>query len=153
MRKKHIKNLLFDHLNINWLRNKKEYLEPLIRNHFDKFSSVIQNSILILRNLNLQFLVIDYFEKTEINMMKIWFFITGRCFYKTSIRRRCTSYRHWNVLCLLRLTLEINLRNKEIPVIGCYKPSSLNDEYFLDQLHGALRFYSTTYDNLFVRWF
>ena len=45
------------------------------------------------------------------------------------------------------LPLEINSRNKEILVIGCYKPPSLNDECSLDQLHGALSFYSTTYDN------
>ena len=37
LRKKHRKNLFFDHLNINSLRNKRESLEPLIRNHFDIF--------------------------------------------------------------------------------------------------------------------
>ena len=37
LRKKHIKNLFFGHLNINSLRNKKEFLEPLISNHFDIF--------------------------------------------------------------------------------------------------------------------
>ena len=37
MRKKHLKNLFFGHLNINSLRNKRQFLEPLIRNHFDKF--------------------------------------------------------------------------------------------------------------------
>ena len=36
---------------------------------------------------------------------------------------------------------------KKIIVIGCYKPPSLNDEYFLDKLHGALSFYSTTFHN------
>ena len=35
LRKKHIKNLLFGHLNS--LRNKTEYLGPLIRNHFHIF--------------------------------------------------------------------------------------------------------------------
>ena len=30
------------------------------------------------------------------------------------------------------LPLKINLRNKKMLVIGCYKPPSLNDEYFLD---------------------
>ena len=45
------------------------------------------------------------------------------------------------------LPLEINLRNKKILVIGCYKPPPLNDEYFLGQFHGALSFYSTTCDN------
>ena len=34
LRKKHTKNLLFGHLNINSLRNKKDYIEPLLRNHF-----------------------------------------------------------------------------------------------------------------------
>ena len=48
------------------------------------------------------------------------------------------------------LNLEINLRNEKILVIGCYKPSSLNDEYFGDQLHGALSFHSTTYDNFLL---
>ena len=48
------------------------------------------------------------------------------------------------------LPSKINLRNKKIPVIGCYKLPSLNDEYFLDQLHGALSFYSTTYDNFLL---
>ena len=83
---KHIKNLLFNHLNINWLRNKKEYLEPLIRNHFEVFWSVKQNLILVFQNLNLQSLVKDYFVKTEINMVEVWFFITRRRFnvYKAS---------------------------------------------------------------------
>ena len=36
-RKKHIKNLFFGHLNVNSLRNIREFLEPLIRNHFDIF--------------------------------------------------------------------------------------------------------------------
>ena len=33
---------------------------------------------------------------------------------------------------------------------GCYKSPSLYDEYFLDQLHDSLRFYSTTYDNFLL---
>ena len=37
LRKRHIKNLFFGHFNINSLRNKREFLEPLIRNHFDIF--------------------------------------------------------------------------------------------------------------------
>ena len=37
LRKKHIKNLFFGHLNIKSLRKKREYLEPLIRNHVDIF--------------------------------------------------------------------------------------------------------------------
>ena len=37
LHKKHLKNLFFGHLNINSLRNKIEFLEPLIRNHFDIF--------------------------------------------------------------------------------------------------------------------
>ena len=32
LRQKHIRNLFFGHLNVKSLRNKKEYLEPLIRN-------------------------------------------------------------------------------------------------------------------------
>ena len=36
-KKKHLKNLFYGHLNINSLRNKREFLEPLIRNHFDVF--------------------------------------------------------------------------------------------------------------------
>ena len=48
------------------------------------------------------------------------------------------------------LPSEINLRNKKILVIGCYNLPSLNDEYFLDQIHGALSFYSTTYDNFLL---
>ena len=38
------------------------------------------------------------------------------------------------------LPIEISLRNKKILVIGCYKPLSLNAEYFLDQLHDAISF-------------
>ena len=48
------------------------------------------------------------------------------------------------------LPLEINLRNKKILVIVCYKPLSLNVEYFLDHLNDALSFYSTTYDNFLL---
>lgn len=38
------------------------------------------------------------------------------------------------------LPLEVNLTNKKIFVIGCYKPMSLHNEYLLDQLHSALSF-------------
>ena len=48
------------------------------------------------------------------------------------------------------LALEINLRKKNMLMIGCYVPPSYNDEYFLDQLHGALCFYGTTYDNFLL---
>ena len=37
LRKKHIKNLFFGHLNINSLRSKSEFLEPLITYHFGIF--------------------------------------------------------------------------------------------------------------------
>ena len=37
LRKMHIKNLFFGHLNINSLKDKREFLEPLVRNHFDIF--------------------------------------------------------------------------------------------------------------------
>ena len=37
LRKKEIKNLFFSHLNINSLRNKKWYLELLMRNNFEMF--------------------------------------------------------------------------------------------------------------------
>ena len=60
----------------------------------------------------------------------------------------CKTINTFNFLNSLKvLPLEINLGNKKILVIGCYKLLSLNDEYFLDQLHPALSFYSTTYDN------
>ena len=46
------------------------------------------------------------------------------------------------------LPSEINIKNKKIHVIGCYKPPSLNnDTIFLNQLHGDLSFCSTIYDN------
>ena len=48
------------------------------------------------------------------------------------------------------ILLEINLRNKKALVIGCCKPPSLNDEYFVDRLHGALSFYGNTYDNFLL---
>ena len=37
LHKKHIRNLFFGQLNIKSLGNKREYLEPLLRNHFDIF--------------------------------------------------------------------------------------------------------------------
>ena len=37
LRKMHIKKLFFGHLNTNSLGGKREFLEPLIRNHFDIF--------------------------------------------------------------------------------------------------------------------
>ena len=48
------------------------------------------------------------------------------------------------------LPVEINLRNKKIFVISCKAPPSFTDEHFLNQLHGALSLYSTTYDNFLL---
>ena len=111
--KKHIKNLLFGHLNINSLRNKREFLEPLI-NHFDiflvsetKFSS---------------------FPESE-------FTISGYRLFRKDRNQHgggCKTINTFNILNSLEvLTLEMNLRNKKILVIGCYKSPSLNDEYFI----------------------
>ena len=88
--KKHIKKLLFGHLNTNSLKNKREFLEPLIRNHFDKFLVSEKNLIVVFRALNLQFPVIDYFVKIEINMEEVWFFMWIRVFlifYRSSTPR------------------------------------------------------------------
>ena len=80
LHKKHLQNLFFGHLNINWLRNKSEFLEPLTRNHFDIFWSEKQKLILVSRGLNLHFPVIDNFVKTEIKMEEVWFFMWTRIF-------------------------------------------------------------------------
>ena len=64
LRKKHIKNLIFGHFNINSLRKKREFLEPLITNHLISGTKFDYR----FSGLNLQFSVIDYFVKTEINM-------------------------------------------------------------------------------------
>ena len=113
--KKHIKNLFFCHRNINSLRNKREFLELLIRNHFDIFS---------VSETKLDF----SFPRSE-------FIIPGyRLFrkYRNQHGRGLIFYMNQDIPCktintftfpnsLEILPLEINLRNKKILVIGCYK--------------------------------
>ena len=76
LRRKHLNNLFFGHLSINSLRNKREFHEPLIRNHFDiflvsgtKFDSSFPGSEFTIPG-------IDYFVETEVNMEEVWFMWT-----------------------------------------------------------------------------
>ena len=65
LRKKHIKNVFFGQLNVNSLRNKREFLESLIRNHFDIF--LVCEIKLHSSFPGSEFTpVINYFVKTEI---------------------------------------------------------------------------------------
>ena len=112
MHKKHIKNLFFGHLNINSLRNKREFLEPQIRNRFDfSFSGS-------------EFTIPGYrlFRKDR-NQHR-----GGLVFYVNQ-DIPCKTINTFNFPNSLEvLPLEINLRKKCMLMIGSYKPSSLNDE-------------------------
>ena len=140
LRKKHIKNLFFDHLNINSLRNKREFLEPLIRDHFDIF---------LVSEIKLDSSFPGFSSYTLFRKGRNQH--GGGLIFYVNQDIPCKTINTFNFPNSLEvLPLVINLRNKKILVIGCYKLSSLNDEYFLNQLHCVLCFYSTTYDNFLL---
>ena len=127
LHKKHLKNLFYGHLNINSLRNKREFLEPLIRNHFDVF--LVSEAKLDSNFPGSEFRIPGYrlFRKEKNQHGR------GLIFYVNEYIP-CKTIKTFNFANSLEgLPLEINLRNKKILVIGCYKPPSLNDKYFLDQ--------------------
>ena len=123
LRKKHIKNLFFGHLNINSLRNKREFPEPLIKNHFDIF--LVSEAELDSSFPGSEFTIPAYrlFRKDRNQHGGLIFYVNQDIPCKT-----IDTFNFPNSLEVL--PLEMNLRNKEILVIGCYKPPSFNDEYF-----------------------
>ena len=135
--------MFFGHLSINYLRNKREFLEPFIRNHFDIFlvSETKLDSSFPESELRISGYRLFRKDRNQCGGGLI-FYVNEDIPYKT-----INTFNFPNSLEVL--PLEINLRNKKI-LISCHKPASLNDEYFLDQLHGAFSFYSTTYGNLFL---
>ena len=119
--------MFYGHLNINSLRNKREFLEPLIRNHFDVF--LVSEAKLDSNFPGSEFRIPGYrlFRKEKNQHGR------GLIFYVNEYIP-CKTIKTFNFANSLEgLPLEINLRNKKILVIGCYKPPSLNDKYFLDQ--------------------
>ena len=122
---------------MNSLRNKGEFLEPLIRNHFGVFLvSQIKLDSSYLKIPGHRLLGKDRNQHGR-----------GLIFYanRDILCKTINTFNFPNSLEVL--PLKINLRSKIILVISCYKPPSLNDEYFMDQLNGALSFHSTTYEN------
>ena len=124
MHKKHIKNLLFGHLNINSFRNKREFLEPLIRNHFEIF--LISETKLDFSFSGSEFTIFGYrlFHKDRNQH-------GGALIFYVNQDIPCKSINAFNFPNNLEvLPLEINLRKKYMLMTGCYKPPSLNDEFF-----------------------
>ena len=122
MHKKHIKNLFFGHLNINSLRNKREFLEPLIRNHFDIF--LISETKLDFSFSGSEFKIPGYrlFRKDR-NQRR------GGLIFYVNQDIPCKTINTFNFPNSLEvLPLEISLRKKYMLKIGCYKPPSRNDE-------------------------
>ena len=124
MCKKHLKNLFFGDLNIGSLRNKREYLKPLIINHFGIF-------LVSVTKLDSTFACSEYripgyrlFCKDR-NQQR-----GGLIFYMNE-DIPCKTINIFNFINILEvLPLEINLVNKKVIVISSYKLPSLNDEYF-----------------------
>ena len=48
------------------------------------------------------------------------------------------------------LLIEINLNHSKFLIIGVYKPPSINNEIFLNELGDAISYYSTMYDNFLL---
>ena len=131
LRKKHIRNLFFGHLNIKSLRNKREYLEPLIRNHFDIF--LVSETKLDSSFPWSEYPISGYrlFRKDRDQHGGALIFYVNQDIPRKTINS--SSFPN----SLEVLPLEINLRNKKILVS-------------LDQLHSALSFYSTTHNHFLM---
>ena len=116
------------------MRNKREFLEPLIINHFDIFS-------ISETKLDFSFSGSEFTIPSEKLIHKDKNQHGGGLVFYVNQDIPCKTINTFNFPNSLKvLPLEINLRKKYILMIGCYKPSSLNDEYFLDELHGAFKF-------------
>ena len=136
--------MFFGHHNINSLRNKREFLEALIRGHCDIF--LVSETKLDSSFSGSEFTIPGYrlFRKDRNQH-------GGGLIFYVSQGIPCKIINAFNFCNSSEvLPLEINLRNKKLLVIVCYKPPSLNDGYDLDQLHGALSFYITTYDSFLL---
>ena len=115
----------------NSLRKKIEFLEPVIRNYFD--ISLVSETKLDSSFWGSQFSILGYrlLGKDRVRHGRGLILYVNQGIPSKTIN----TFNFPNSLEVS--PLEINLR----------KPPSFNDEYFLDQLHNALSFYSTTCDN------
>ena len=123
--KKHLKNLFFGDLNIGSLRNKREYLKPLIINHFGIF-------LVSVTKLDSSFAWSEYTIPGYRLFCKDRNQHRGGLIFYVNEDISCKTINTFNYINILEvLPLEINLINKKVLVISSYKLPSLNDEYFI----------------------
>ena len=126
--------MFFGHQNINSLRNKREFLEPLIRDHCDIF--LVSETKLDSSFPGSEFTIPGYrlFRKDRNQH-------GGGLIFYVNQGIPCKTINTFNFPNSSEvLPLKINLRNKKALVIGCYKHPSLNDGYFFGSITRCFKF-------------
>ena len=138
------KNILIGHLNVNSLRNKIDSIDLLIKEHID--ICLLSETKLDNSFPNQQFHLNGYklFRKDRDR------FGGGIAFYVNETipcKTLNTSDIPENIELLL---LEISLKSRKWIIIGLYKPPSLNEKYFLENLSNLLNRLACHYENIIL---
>mgnify|MGYP001792265277 CR=1 FL=1 len=143
LKRLHTKNVFLGHLNINSLRNKFESIQLLIKDSFDIF--LISETKIDSSFPNAQFNIPGYkiFRKDRVingsNGGGLMFFIKHDIPCKVFVSQ-CFSVN------TEILTVQLNLNKSKILLVGLYKPPSINDEEFLNELQMGISNLSATFD-------
>ena len=139
--RKFTKNLFFGHLNGDYVRNKFEPLEFLIKDKFDVF--LVSESKLDSSFPEAQFKILGYriFRKDRNK------YGDGLMFYINQ-KIPCKKIETYQFISPTEiLTLEINLGKEKLLIFGTYKPLNINNSSFLNEIYNAITFYRTLYEN------
>ena len=140
-RLKNPKNLIMGHLNINSVRNKFEYLKPIISPIFDIF---------LVSETKLD----DSFPKNQFSLNGYKMFRRDRngsggglCIYvKETIAAKQLNL-HLDI-DNEAIFLEINIRSRKWLIVGLYKPPIQNNSLFLESMSKNISQYLGSYENI-----
>ena len=135
--------IILGHLNINSLRNKFESIADVIQGTFDIF---------LLSETKID----ESFPDKQFRLNNYKIFRKDRNRYGGGIM----FYVNENLPCKSLTTkidnltetifLEVNVQSSKWLFVGCYKPPSQNEEFFISNLSKTINAFSTKYDNILL---
>ena len=135
--------IILGHLNINSLRNKFESIADVIQGTFDIF--LLSETKIDESFPDKQFCLNNYraFRKD-----RNWYG-RGNMFYVNK-NLPCKSLTTETDNLAEAIFLEVNVQSSKWPFVGCYKPPSQNEEFFISNLSKTINAFSTKYDNILL---
>ena len=131
------------HLNVNSLRNKFESIANVIQGTFDIF---VLSEIEIDESFPHKQLCFNNFRMFQKDRNRY----RGKIIFYVSDNLRCKSLTTEIDNLTETIFLEVNVRSSKWIFVGCYKPPSSNEEFFISNLSKIINAILTKYDNILV---